>query len=79
VKKKTQVYDKQNNLITDIDIEVPDIWTLLNRNNMSNALAFSLVTLVVSLCYSTFRQPATTSSVSDNPVQLKVGNYDKPE
>jgi hypothetical protein len=75
MKKHTQVYTQEQDLITDIKIEDPNIWTLLNKDNMTNALAFSLVILVISLCYSAVRQP-TTSAVSDNPVQLKVGEYD---
>ena len=75
MKKRTQVYDKENNLVTDINIEDPNIWTLLNRDNMTNALAVSIVILVVSLAYSAIRQP-TSSRVSDSPVQIKVGAYD---
>jgi hypothetical protein len=44
---------------------------------MTNALAISIVILVISLSYSAIRQP-TASRVSDNPVQ-KVGAYDKQE
>lgn len=77
MKEHTQVYDKENNLITDINIENPNIWTLLNKDNMTNALAASLLILVISLCYSVIRQP-TTSRVSESPVQVKVGAYDKP-
>ena len=76
MKKHTQVYDKENNLITDINIENPNIWTLLNKDNMTNALAASLLILVISLCYSAIRQP-TTSRVSKSPVQVKVGEYGK--
>ena len=71
MKKHTQVYDKQNNLVTDINLEDPNIWTLLNKDNMTNALALSLVILIISLCYSAIRQP-TRSAVSNNPVQIKV-------
>lgn len=78
MKKHTQVYDKENNLITDINVENPNIWTLLNKDNMTNALAASLLILVISLCYSTIRQP-TISRVSESPVQVKVGAYDKPQ
>ena len=77
MKKRTQVYNQKQDLITDINVEDPNFWTLLNKDNMTNALAFSLVILVISLCYSAVRQP-TTSAVSDNPVQIKVGAYDKP-
>ena len=77
MKKHTQVYDEQQELKTDIEIDIPDLWSLLNKDVMANALALSLVLLTVSLCYSTFRQ-STTSKVSDNPVQVKVGAYDKP-
>lgn len=76
MKKHTQVYDKENNLITDINIENPNIWTLLNKDNMTNALAASLLILVISLCYSAIRQ-STTSRVSESPVQVKVGEYGK--
>ena len=75
MKKHTQVYNAENLLTEETEIEIPNIWTLLNKDNMTNALAFSLVILVISLCYSAVRQP-TTSAVSDNPVQLKVGEYD---
>ena len=77
MKKRTQVYNQKQDLITDINVEDPNFWTLLNKDNMANALAISLVILVISLCYSAVRQP-TTSAVSDNPVQIKVGAYDKP-
>lgn len=77
MKKKTQVYNKQQELITDINIEEPSFWSLVNKDNMTNALAISLVILVISFAYSVIRQP-TTSRVSDNPVQVKVGAYDKP-
>lgn len=75
MKKKTQVYNKQQELITDVEVDIPDIWTFLNKDNMTNALAISLVILVISLAYSVIRQP--TSRVSDYPVQVKVGEYDK--
>lgn len=75
MKKHTQVYDKENNLIKDINIENPNIWTLLNKDNMTNALAASLLILVISLCYSAIRQPQPTSNISDNPVETKVGEY----
>lgn len=78
MKKRTQVYTKEQELITDINIDNPDFWSLLNKDNMTNALAISIVILVISLCYSAIRQP-TTSRVSDNPVQVKVGAYDKQE
>lgn len=77
MKKRTQVYNQKQDLITDINVEDPNFWTLLNKDNMTNALAISVVILVISLCYSAIRQP-TTSKVSDNPVQIKVGAYDKP-
>ena len=77
MKKKTQVYNKQQELITDINIEEPSFWSLVNKDNMTNALAISLVILVISFAYSVIRQPAT-SRVSDYPVQVKVGEYDKP-
>lgn len=77
MKKRTQVYNQKQDLITDINVEDPNFWTLLNKDNMTNALAISVVILVISLCYSAVRQP-TTSAVSDNPVQIKVGAYDKP-
>jgi hypothetical protein len=81
MRKHTQVYDRESNLITDINIEEPNFWTLLNKDNMTNALAISLVVLVVSLAYSVIRQPTTEiitpSKVSDSPVEIKVGEYDK--
>jgi len=77
VKKRIQVYNKQQELTTDINIDNPDFWSLLNKDNMTNALAISIVILVISFCYSGIRQP-TASRVSDNPVQ-KVGAYDKQE
>jgi len=77
VKKRTQVYTKEQELITDINIDNPNFWSLLNKDNMTNALAISIVILVISLSYSAIRQP-TASRVSDNPVQ-KVGAYDKQE
>ena len=76
MKKKTQVYNKQQELITDINIEEPSFWSLVNKDNMTNALAISLVILVISLAYSVIRQPAT-SRASEYPVQIKVGEYDK--
>lgn len=85
MKKHTQVYDRESNLITDINIEEPSFWSLLNKDNMTNALAISLVILVISLAYSVIRQvirqPTTEivspSKVSDSPVEIKVGEYDK--
>lgn len=81
MRKNTQVYDRENNLITDINIEEPSFWTLLNKDNMTNALAVSLVILVVSVAYSLIKQPTTEiitpSKVSDSPVGIKVGEYDK--
>lgn len=81
MKKRTQVYDRESNLITDINIEEPSFWSLLNKDNMTNALAISLVILVISLAYSVIRQPTTEivspSKVSDSPVEIKVGEYDK--
>lgn len=76
MKKHTQVYNKEQELITDINIEEPSFWSLANKDNMTNALAISLVILVISFAYSVIRQP--TSRVSDYPVQVKVGEYDKP-
>ncbi len=81
MKKHTQVYNKQQELITDINIEEPSFWSLLNKDNMTNALAISLVILVISLAYSVIRQPTTEiitpSKVFDSPVEIKVGEYDK--
>lgn len=81
MKKHTQVYDRESNLITDINIEEPSFWSLLNKDNMTNALAISLVILVISLAYSVIRKPTTDiiapSKVSDSPVEVKVGEYDK--
>lgn len=81
MRKHTQVYNKQQELITDINIEEPSFWSLLNKDNMTNALAVSLVILVISLAYSVIRQPTTEiitpSKVSDSPVEIKVGEYDK--
>lgn len=81
MRKNTQIYNKQQELITDINIEEPSFWTLLNKDNMTNALAVSLVILVVSLAYSLIRQPTTEiiapSKVSDSSVEIKVGEYDK--
>lgn len=81
MKKHTQVYDRESNLTTDINIEEPSFWSLLNKDNMTNALAISLVILVISLAYSVIRQPTTEivspSKVSDSPVEIKVGEYDK--
>lgn len=81
MKKRTQVYDRESNLTTDINIEEPSFWSLLNKDNMTNALAISLVILVISLAYSVIRQPTTEivspSKVSDSPVEIKVGEYDK--
>lgn len=70
MKKHTQLYDKENNLISEVKLEVPNFWTLLNKDNMTNALALSLVLLTISLCYS-----AMKTGISDNPVQIKVGEY----
>jgi hypothetical protein len=80
-RKKMKKFSKKYNddlLISHDEVDIPNIWTLLNRDNMSNALAISLILIAVSLCYSAFKQP-TISRVSDNPVQLKVGVYDKPK
>ena len=81
MKKHTQVYDRESNLITEINIEEPSFWSLLNKDNMTNALAISLVISVISLAYSVIRQPTTEivspSKVSDSPVEIKVGEYDK--
>lgn len=81
MKKHTQVYDRESNLITDINIEEPSFWSLLNKDNMTNALAISLVILVISLAYSVIKKPTTEivspSKVSDSPVEIKVGEYDK--
>lgn len=81
MRKHTQVYNKQQELITDINIEEPSFWSLLNKDNMTNALAVSLVILVISLAYSVIRQQTTEiitpSKVSDSPVEIKVGEYDK--
>lgn len=81
MKKHTQVYDRESNLITEINIEEPSFWSLLNKDNMTNALAISLVILVISLAYSVIRKPTTEivspSKVSDSPVEIKVGEYDK--
>lgn len=81
MRKHTQVYNKEQELITDINIEEPNFWSLLNKDNMTNALAISLVVLVVSFAYFVIRQPTTRtitpSKVSDIPVEIKVGEYDK--
>ena len=83
MKKRTQVYNREQELVTDINIEEPNFWSLLNKDNMTNALAVSLVILVVSVAYSVIRQPTTKiitpSKVSDSPIEIKVGEYDKQE
>lgn len=53
-----QTYDKEQNLSTDIDIQIPNIWTLLNKDNMTNALAICLVIFTVSSCFVFIRSSA---------------------
>lgn len=77
MKLNKQIYDKENNLTTNIDLQSPNIWTLLNKDNMSNALAISIVILAVTFAYLGINQ-STKSRVFDYSEKVKVGTYDKP-